>query len=139
MEDFFKREDLEISSWSGTPVSAWSLSMVRGVKIIHLGTGIVVTCESDRSQHKNRAIALRELEAKVLKAEKTARPPNNPSGLPESAKVFCSIELPVMNRIRDLLESAAHNSRELLNDHIHKNKFPIGNGNEGLEFKTKNF
>jgi len=45
------------------------------VRLIHHPTGIVVKCQSDPSQHKNRATAMRELRARLyqLEQEKAAR------------------------------------------------------------------
>jgi peptide chain release factor 2 len=43
------------------------------VRLKHVPTGITVFCQSERSQHKNRAIALKLLQAKVYQHEKQKR------------------------------------------------------------------
>ncbi len=43
------------------------------VRMTHIPTGIVVRCQNERSQHKNRAMALKMLKAKIVAMEEAQR------------------------------------------------------------------
>ncbi len=43
------------------------------VRITHLPTGTVVQCQNDRSQHKNRATAMKQIRARLFELEKQKR------------------------------------------------------------------
>ena len=65
-------QDLRIDSWPPS-ASGMHVGMPRGVKIQHKPTGLVVTCDSERSQHKNRDKAMAELIEKLSQLQPNAR------------------------------------------------------------------
>lgn len=50
--------DLKVEAWSPRPPGGQQCGTSYGVKITHIPTGLVAICDTDRSQHRNRAIAM---------------------------------------------------------------------------------
>lgn len=57
------REELEFSIYNPRPPGGQQAGMPSGVKAEHLPTGTIAIVQTQRSQHKNREIAERMIEA----------------------------------------------------------------------------
>ena len=53
--------DIRIFSWSSKPKAGFQIGTDNGVHLIHMPTGLEFKIDSERSQHKNKDIALSKL------------------------------------------------------------------------------
>jgi peptide chain release factor 1 len=66
-----REEDLKIETMrSGGPGGQHQNKTESGVRVTHLPTGIVVNCRDEKSQHKNRAKALRVLRSRLYELQR---------------------------------------------------------------------
>lgn len=88
------------------------------VRITHLPTGIVVQCQNDRSQHKNKATAIKVLKSRLYELElekQRDNTPNNKSEIGWGHQIRSYVLFPY-KQVKDLRSNIAYSQAENILD-----------------------
>jgi protein subunit release factor A len=73
-------QEIEVGMWPEPATSGQHVGMPKGVKVTHKPTGIIVICDTERSQHANRQKALDFIARAVLEAALATKPAKGGEG-----------------------------------------------------------
>lgn len=115
-----EEKDIRIDTYRASGAGGQHVNKTESaIRITHLPTGIVVQCQNDRSQHKNKATALKMLKSKLYELEKEKQ--NASSASQEKSEIgwghqIRSYVLAPYQQIKDLRSNIAYSNVEAILD-----------------------
>jgi peptide chain release factor 1 len=117
-----KSDDLKLDSFCASgPGGQYVNKTASAIRLTHIPTGVVVECQSERSQHRNKELALKLLRARIYEKqisdskEKRDTMRRNQIGTGDRSEKIRTYNFP-QNRLTDhRINFSSHNLEEILN------------------------
>lgn len=115
-----EEKDLRIDTYRASGAGGQHINKTESaIRITHIPTGIVVQCQNDRSQHKNKATALKMLKSKLYELETQKR--NEQTSNDDKSEIgwghqIRSYVLAPYQQIKDLRSNIAYSNVEAILD-----------------------
>jgi peptide chain release factor 2 len=111
-----KPEDIRVDTYRSGGAGGQKVNKTdSAVRLTHLATGIVVTCQNERSQHKNRDVAMSVLKSRLYEYYRVEREKENAKFASEKKEIAWGSQI----------RSYVFQPYTLVKDH--RNKFSVGN------------
>ncbi|ANV98060.1 peptide chain release factor 2 [Helicobacter enhydrae] len=120
IEIVIEEKDIRIDTYRASGAGGQHVNKTESaIRITHLPTGIVVQCQNDRSQHKNKATAFKMLQSKLYELEKEKQ--DAPSNNQDKSEIgwghqIRSYVLAPYQQVKDLRSNLAYSNVEAILD-----------------------
>ncbi|STQ86165.1 peptide chain release factor 2 [Helicobacter muridarum] len=113
IEIVIEDKDIRIDTYRSSGAGGQHVNKTESaIRITHFPTGIVVQCQNDRSQHKNRATAMKMLASKLYALEKEKNTSNDDKGSNGWGHQIRSYVLTPYQQVKDLRSNFARSDSD---------------------------